>query len=107
LVIDNCSLILLGVEMNPELTQLVTKAAAVFKSAGAQEVYLFGSAARGALRPDSDLDLAVTGLRPELFFATLGQAEDVIRRRLDVIDLDRDTPFTRYLKRKGVLHRVA
>lgn len=90
-----------------DMEQLIEKAAEVFKSAGATAVYLFGSTAKGALRPDSDVDLAVSGLRPELFFQTMGRAEDVLQRRLDVVDLDVDTPFTRYLKRKGVLQRVA
>jgi hypothetical protein len=31
----------------------------------------------------------------------------VLPRSLDLVDLDVDTPFTRYLKQKGKLHRVA
>jgi predicted nucleotidyltransferase len=89
------------------LQSLIEQATAVFKSAGAAEVYLFGSAAKGSLRTDSDIDLAISGLQPELFFAIMSQAEDVVQCRLDVIDLDMDTPFTRYLKRKGALQRVA
>ncbi len=90
-----------------ELKLLVEQTADVFKAAGATAVYMFGSAVKGNLRPDSDIDIAITGLAPELFFATISQAEDVARHRLDVVDLDVDTPFTRYLKRKGELSRVA
>ncbi|HEY86299.1 MAG TPA: nucleotidyltransferase domain-containing protein [Chloroflexi bacterium] len=89
-----------------KLSILVHEAANVFKAAGATNVYLFGSAAKGTMRDDSDIDFAVSGLRPERFFKTMSQAEDVLQRRLDVVDLDESTPFTRYLKQKGGLHRV-
>lgn len=93
--------------MEPELHSLVEAAAAVLKEAGANAVYLFGSAAQDKMRPGSDIDMAVTGLQPRLFFRAMGQAEDILQRRLDLIDLDVDTPFTRYLKQEGRLKRVA
>lgn len=93
--------------MESDLDRLIEAAAAVLKAAGADAVYLFGSAARGNMRTDSDVDLAVTGIQPGLFFRAMSQAEDILQRRLDLIDLDVDTPFTRYLKQKGQLKRVA
>ena len=90
-----------------ELDQRIEAAAAVLKAAGAKAVYLFGSAAKGRLNPESDVDLAVTGLKPANFFRAMGQAEDVLQRTLDLIDLDIETPFTHYLKQKGQLKRVA
>jgi predicted nucleotidyltransferase len=90
-----------------ELQQAVQQAAAILKAAGAEAVYLFGSMARESIRPDSDIDLAVTGLPPNKFFQTMGQILSVLPRPLDLIDLDVDTPFTRYLKQKGNLRRVA
>jgi len=92
--------------MNDEMKQLIEQAAAVLKEAGAREVYVFGSAARGEMRDDSDVDLAVSGLPPEVFFRALGQAEDALGRPLDLIDLDEVTPFTRYLREEGELQRV-
>ncbi len=92
--------------MKKKLPRLIQEAANVFKAAGATDVYLFGSAAKGTMRNDSDIDFAVSGLRPEYFFKTMSQAEDILQRRLDVVDLDESTPFTRYLKQKGGLHRV-
>jgi predicted nucleotidyltransferase len=38
-------------------------------SMGATQVYLFGSATKGGLRPDSDVDVAVRGLPPEVYFS--------------------------------------
>jgi uncharacterized protein len=93
--------------MNEADRQAIEQAAATLKASGAKEVYLFGSAARGAMREDSDVDLAVAGLPPELFFKAMSAASRVLGRRLDLVDLDEQTPFTRYLKEEGELRRVA
>jgi predicted nucleotidyltransferase len=90
-----------------ELQQAIEQAAAILKAAGADAVYVFGSIVEGPVRPDSDIDLAVAGLPPGMFFQAMGQTMFVLPRPLDLVDLDVDTPFTRYLKRKGKLHRVA
>lgn len=92
--------------MSDEMRQLIEQAVLALKAAGAREVYLFGSAARGQLREDSDVDLAVSGLPPELFYRAGGQAEDALGRPLDLIDLDEVTPFTQYLKEESELQRV-
>lgn len=92
--------------MNDKMTQLVEEAAAALKAAGAREVYVFGSAAHGTLREGSDVDLAVVGLPPQVFFRAMAKAHDALGRPLDLVDLDEDNPFTRYLKSKGELLRV-
>jgi len=69
-------------------------------------VCVFGSAARGKLRESSDVDLAVSGLSPEVYFRALARASSLLRRPVDLIDLDEDSPFTRYLKSEGELRRV-
>ena len=89
-----------------ELMPRIEKAAAALKAAGAREVYLFGSAGKGKLRPDSDVDIAVSGLPPEVFFRAMAAAHDALERPLDLVDLDEDNAFTRYLKNKGELVRV-
>ena len=92
--------------MTEETSRLVEEAAAVLKAAGAREVYLFGSAARGALRADSDIDLADSGLPPGRFFRAMGQALKATGRPFDLIDLDEDTPFVRFLREHGELRLV-
>ena len=84
----------------------IEKAVAALKAQGAREVYLFGSAARGTLRPDSDVDIAVSGLAPQVFFLAMSKASDALGRPLDLVDLDEDTPFARFLRDKGELLRV-
>lgn len=92
--------------MTDDLAKRVQLAAEALTSAGAREVFLFGSAATGSLREESDVDLAVAGLPPERFFEAMGKAGDVLGCPLDLVDLDEDTPFTRYLKEEGELIRV-
>jgi predicted nucleotidyltransferase len=92
--------------MSVSLESLIERVTAVLKAAGAREVYVFGSAASERMRSDSDVDIAVSGLRPEIFFRAMSDAERALGRSLDLIDLDEDSPFTRYLKSEGELRRV-
>jgi len=53
--------------MDDKMKKLIERAAEALKTAGAREVYLFGSAATGTAREGSDIDLAVSGIPPEKF----------------------------------------
>lgn len=92
--------------MAQEIDSLIEQAAAALREAGAREVYVFGSAAKGSMRDGSDVDLAVVGLPPAVFFHAMAAASDALGRPLDLVDLDEDNPFTRYLRRRGELRRV-
>ena len=92
--------------MAEDFDSRIERAAAALKAAGAREVYVFGSACLGELRENSDVDMAVSGLPPAVFFRAMAAAGDALDRPLDLIDLDEDSPFTRYLKRQGELRRV-
>jgi len=96
-----------GSKMDEELRKAIERAAAVLKSYGASEVYVFGSASAGKMREGSDVDLAVSGLPPAVFFRAMSRAADALGRELDLIDLDHENAFTRYLREEGELHRVA
>jgi hypothetical protein len=50
--------------------------------------------------------MAVSGLPPEVFFRAMAAAHDALGCPLDLVDLDEDNAFTRYLKSKGELLRV-
>jgi hypothetical protein len=50
--------------------------------------------------------MAVSGLPPEVFFRAMAAAHDALGRPLDLVDLDDDNDFTRYLKEEGELQRV-
>ena len=90
-----------------DTNERVRAAAQILKQHGAREVYLFGSAADGAAQNHSDIDMAVSGLPPELFFRAMARAGRVLGRVLDLIDLDEPNPFTRHLQSEGKLVRVA
>lgn len=84
----------------------VARAARLLRDLGASQVYMFGSAVKGQLRPDSDIDMAVSGLPPRLYFSAVNQASDLVGRPVDLMDLDDDTPLVRYLRVSGDLVRV-
>ena len=67
---------------------------------------MFGSAVKGQLRPDSDIDMAVSGLPPRVYFKAISQASDLIGRPVDLVDLDDDSALVRYLRESGELIRV-
>ena len=74
---------------------------------GATQVFVFGSATKDDLRPDSDVDMAVTGLPPTVYFSAVSRASDLLGRPVDLVDLDDPTPLVRHLRGSGELVRVA
>lgn len=88
------------------LNEKIRAAAALLKQFGASEVYVFGSAAKGEMSESSDVDMAVKGLPPAIFFHAMGQVMKVLDCPVDLIDLDEETPFTRLLIEEGELVSV-
>ena len=84
----------------------VLAVAALLRQMGASEVFVFGSAVRGEMRPDSDVDMAVSGLSPQIYFSAASKASELLGRPLDLVDLDDDTSLVRYLLGSGELVRV-
>jgi len=81
-------------------------AANLLRSMGATDVFVFGSATRGGLRADSDVDMAATGLPPQLYFTAISRASELLGRPVDLVDLDDPTPLVRHLLGSGELLRV-
>ena len=64
-------------------------------------IYLFGS----SLDRDSesnDIDLAVEGIRPNVFFKFYGELLRSLSKPVDLIDLSRKSLFNRIIEEKGV-----
>ena len=93
--------------MTENMKRKIEAAGRILKAEGAKAVYLFGSVRDAANDDYSDIDLAVSGLPAEKFFKAMGKACDVLERPLDLIDLDEDNLFSKYLKEKGKLLHVA
>jgi predicted nucleotidyltransferase len=92
------------------LEERIAAAAQILIGYGAKEVYLFGSAARGRMHAHSDVDLAVAGLEPRLYFRAYADAYEAVSMPLDLVDMDEDSPIAGYLRElrdQGALHRVA
>jgi predicted nucleotidyltransferase len=87
--------------------EAVAKAAKLLIRLGASEVFVFGSAVKGQLRPNSDIDMAVSGLPAIVYFSAVSQASDLIGRPVGLVDLDDDSGLVRYLRGSGELVRVA
>lgn len=86
----------------------IETAIAILKAEGCTEVYLFGSLAEGReLHARTDIDMAVRGLPKERFFEIYGRLLTSLQHSLDLVDIDRETPFTRMLLEKGNILRVA
>ena len=92
--------------MTPREKEAVAQAARLFRDMGASQVFMFGSAVKGQLRPDSDIDMAVSGLPPRVYFSAVNQASELVGRPVDLMDLDDDTPLVRYIRASGDLVRV-
>ena len=92
--------------MTPREKEAVVQAARLLRDMGASQVFMFGSAAKGQLRPDSDIDMAVSGLPPRVYFSAVNQASELVGRPVDLMDLDDDTPLVRYIRASGDLVRV-
>jgi len=66
--------------------------AARLRAAGAHYATIFGSVSRGAARPDSDIDVAVSFGKPmtsDLRMALTGLVAEIAGRSVDLIDLEK------------------
>jgi predicted nucleotidyltransferase len=82
------------------------RAIEILKTAGCTDVFLFGSVAGGHIRDDSDIDLAIRGCPRGEFFHVLGQLLLELDHPIDLVNLDSQDAFARYLEQEGDLVRV-
>ncbi|NLF97356.1 MAG: nucleotidyltransferase domain-containing protein [Candidatus Riflebacteria bacterium] len=93
--------------MTGKMKKRVEKAAALLKSAGCKEVYLFGSVAEGNDNEDSDIDIAIKGCPQGRFFELLGRLMLELDCEVDLVNLDHEDAFSKHLLNKGQLLHVA
>ncbi len=74
---------------------------------GIDEIYLFGSQARGDMRDDSDIDIAVRGIPAQEFFFVLGELLTRLDHSIDLVDLDLQKYLGERLEMSGELMRLA
>ena len=85
----------------------IKRAVEILKEAGCTEIFLFGSLVENNFREGSDIDIAVRGCPIGKFFYVWGKLFRQLDYPLDLISLDRDDDFSRYLKEKGDLIQIA
>ncbi len=84
----------------------VSRAVSILKEEGCSAIFLFGSATRGAARPDSDIDLAIRGCPRDHFFRILGRLLWELDHSVDLVDLDSSDPFAQYLQAEARLVQI-
>ena len=91
----------------PEIYQKdVHRAVEILKEAGCAQIFLFGSLAFGKARDDSDIDLAIRGCPQGKFFHLLGKLLRELGHSVDLVNLDKEGAFARYLEKEGGLLQI-
>ena len=85
----------------------VQRAAEILREHGCSEIFLFGSLASGETHKRTDIDLAVRGCPKGEYFRVLGRLLLELENSVDLVLLDRDDPFGRFLQDQGGLVQVA
>ena len=83
------------------------KAISIFKRYGCTEIYIFGSLAKGSFSENSDIDFAVKGLKKGDFYKVGALLNMEMDHNFDLIKLDHDDSFSRFIAENEVFLRVA
>lgn len=87
--------------------QDIKKAIKILKENGAKEVYIFGSLANGKFNENSDIDIAVKGLKSNDFYRIASILMFELENEFDLIDLDdKENRFSQMLLKVGGLLKV-
>ena len=66
------------------------------------EAYLFGSLIlEGRFRQNSDIDIALLGLKKYDYYKFIGEISDLLNKRVDVVLLE-ECSFAHFIKKKGI-----
>jgi predicted nucleotidyltransferase len=84
----------------------VRRAVEILKGAGCTDIFLFGSLATGEIKDQSDIDLAIRGCPKGEFFHLLGRLLLELDYPVDLVNLDRQDAFARYLEEEGELLQI-
>ncbi len=84
----------------------VRKAIEILKGAGCTDIFLFGSLATEKARDSSDIDLAIRGCPQGEFFHLLGRLLLELDHPVDLVSLDKQDAFARYLEEEEELLQV-
>ena len=98
----------MGIESLPkDIVDDIELAKSIILSAGAEEIYIFGSIADGNFSEESDIDIAIIGLEKKKFFQVYGELLSHLKRSVDIVGLDYHTDFSTQIKKESNFIRVA
>lgn len=85
----------------------IQKAIQILKENGAKEIFIFGSIADGRFNDNSDIDIAVKGIKEKDFYKVAGILMFELKNEIDLIDLDdKENRFSQNLLKIGGLLKV-
>lgn len=84
----------------------IDKAKAILKDCGVSEMFIFGSLATGKVNDNSDIDIAVRGLRADLFFFAYSKLAMKLDHEVDLVSFDDENRFSSNLLKSGNLERI-
>ena len=94
-------------ELPNEYQEDIKKAIKILKENGATEIYIFGSIEKGNFNKNSDIDIAIRGVKQENFYKVASILMFEIEKEIDLIDLDDENDkFARMLIDKNILVRI-
>lgn len=82
------------------------RAVVILKNAGCTDIFLFGSLITEKIHEHSDIDLAVRGCPRGKFFHLLGKLLLELDFPVDLVNLESQDAFARYLEQEGELLRI-
>lgn len=85
----------------------IKKAIQILKENGAKEIFIFGSIANGKFNENSDIDIAIKGLKEQDFYKVASILMFELEHEFDLIDLDdKQNRFSQMLLKVGGLLKV-
>ncbi len=91
-------------ETSRKIKMKLNKIVDYLKAGGCSKVYLFGSFAEGITNPNSDIDIAVSGIPNKEFFRAVAVLPLIAKHRVDLVDFDELHPkFQKSIETDGVL----
>lgn len=85
----------------------IKKAVEILKSNGATEIFIFGSITNGKFNQNSDIDIAIKGIKEKEFYRVTSILMFELEHTIDIIDLDdKDDRFSQMLLENGNLIRI-
>lgn len=97
----------LKINIPEEIKKDLSTATEILLREGCKKIYIFGSLVEGSFTENSDLDIAIVGLKKNKFFKVYGELLEKLNRSVDLVGLDYKTNFSKMILKSGKITRVA